>query len=136
MDFKLGGMGRRWGLGSERSFRRGLAEILSEIGYEVFNYVERDSEGVVFGRPAEIEIDVIIKGGKTMVVEIKSSVSKSDVFVFMKKADFYEHISGTRIDRLFMITPFIDDPARVVADQYHILICDSIPDLGSTIQRA
>ncbi|MFH0966751.1 MAG: DUF3782 domain-containing protein [Methanobacteriota archaeon] len=135
MDFKLGGMGRRWGLGSESSFRKGLAEILSETGYEVFNYVESDTEGVVFGRPAEIEIDVIIKGGKTIIVEIKSSVSKSDVFVFMKKADFYEHSSGSRIDRLFIITPFIDDPARVVANQYDIVICDSISDLGSTIQR-
>jgi hypothetical protein len=136
MDFKLGGMGRRWGLGSESSFRRGLAEILSETGFEVFNYVESDTEGIVFDRPAEIEIDVIIKGGKTIVVEIKSSVSKSDVFVFMKKADFYQKISGNKIDRLFMITPFIDDPARSIADQYQILVCDSISDLGTTIEKA
>ena len=134
IEFKLGGLGRRWGLGSESSFRKGLADILSETGYEVFNYVERDTEGVVFGRPAVIEIDVIIKGGKTIIVEIKSSVSKSDVFVFMKKADFYEHSSGNRIDRLFIITPFIDDPAKVVSNQYDIVICDSISDLGSTIK--
>jgi hypothetical protein len=135
MEFKLGGLGRRWGIGSESSFRRGLAEILSDTGYEVFNYVESDTEGVVFGRPAEIEIDIIIKGDRTIVVEIKSSVSKSDVFIFMKKGDFYKHISGRQIDKLLMITPFIDDSARVVAGQYDIVICDSISDLGSTIQR-
>jgi hypothetical protein len=135
MEFKLGGLGRRWGIGSESSFRRGLAEILSDTGYEVFNYVESDTEGVVFGRPAEIEIDIIIKGDRTIVVEIKSSVSKSDVFIFMKKADFYRDISGRPIDKLLMITPFIDDSARVVAGQYDIVICDSISDLGSTIQR-
>jgi hypothetical protein len=136
MEFKLGGLGRRWGIGSESSFRRGLAEILSDTGYEVFNYVESDTEGVVFGRPAEIEIDIIIKGNRTIVVEIKSSVSKSDVFIFMKKADFYKEISGRQIDKLLMITPFIDDSARVVACQYDIVICDSISDLGSTIHRA
>ena len=135
MEFKLGGLGRRWGIGSESSFRRGLAEILSDTGYEVFNYVESDTEGVVFGRPADIEIDIIIKGDKTIIVEIKSSVSKSDVFIFMKKADFYKHISGRQIDKLLMITPFIDDSARVVAGQYDIVIGDSISDLGSTIQR-
>jgi hypothetical protein len=136
IEFKLGGLGNRWGIDSENSFRRGLVEILSDTGYTVFNYVESDAEGVVFGHPAEIEIDVIIKGDRTIAVEIKSSVSKSDVFVFMKKANFYEHVSGGRIDRLFMITPFIDDKARVVADQHDIVICDSVSDLGSIIQRA
>ncbi|QXO93572.1 DUF3782 domain-containing protein [Methanospirillum purgamenti] len=29
IDFKIGGLGRKWGVDSERSFRRGLATILS-----------------------------------------------------------------------------------------------------------
>ena len=135
IEFKVGGIGRRWGIGSESSFRRGLVEILSDTGYEVFNYIESDKKGIVFGHPAVIEIDVIIKGDKTIVVEIKSSVSTSDVYVFMKKAHFYEHLSGKQIDRFLMITPYIEDSARVIANEYQILICDSISDLGSTIQR-
>jgi hypothetical protein len=135
IEFTIGSLGRRWGIGSESAFRRGLAEILSNTGYKVFNYVESDTEGVVFGRPAEIEIDIVIKGDRTIAVEIKSSVSKSDVFVFMKKVDFYKQVSGRGVDRMIIITPFIDDSARDVANQYDIIICDSVSDIGSAIQR-
>jgi hypothetical protein len=134
IDIKLGGLGSRWGINSESSFRSGLREILLEAGYEVFNFKEIDAEGMVFGHQTEIEIDVIIKGDRTIVVEIKSSVGKGDVFFFMKKAEFYTRISGRKVDRLLMITPYIDDSARVVADTYQIVICDSISDLGSMVQ--
>ena len=129
IDFKLGGLGRRWGLDSERSFRRGLTDILSETGYEVHNYLMRDMEGFVFGHPSEIEIDVIVYGDKIIVGEIKASVSKSDVHVFVRKAEFYSRDTGKRIDTLLIITPFIDDDARPVADIYQIVVCDSISDL-------
>lgn len=136
VEFKLGGLGRRWGIDSESSFRSGLREILTDTGYIVQNYIDSDSEGFVFGRPAEIEIDIILKGDKTIVVEIKSSVSKSDVFIFMKKADFYQMKSGRNIDTLLMITPYIDDAAREIAKQYTIIICDSLADIGPSIQKA
>ena len=136
VEFKLGGLGRRWGIDSESSFRSGLREILTDTGYIVQSYINSDSEGFVFGRPAEIEIDIILKGDKTFVVEIKSSVSKSDVFIFMKKADFYQMKSGRNIDKLLMITPYIDDAAREIAKQYTIIICDSLADIGPSIQKA
>ena len=135
IDFKIGGLGSRWGIDSERSFRRGLAEILAETGYEVFNYVENDSEGFVFGSPAVIEIDIIVKGEQTMVVEITSSISRSDLYVFMRKAAFYEKISGRRPDRMLIITPFIDDQAREVAEKNNIVVCDSISDLGNRVKN-
>jgi hypothetical protein len=136
IEFKLGSLGRRWGIDSESSFRSGLAEILSETGYKVINYVEKDNEGMVFGRPAVIEIDVIIKGERIIIVEIKSSVSKSDVYIFLKKADFYRHVSGKNVDKLLMITPYIDDASRKIAEEYDIVISDSLSDIGSSIQRA
>lgn len=98
IDFKIGGLGRKWGVDSERSFRSGLTTILSETGYEVFNYLVKDTEGFVFGHPSEIEIDVIVTGEKTLVVEIKASVSKSDVFVFMKKGEYYSKMTGKKVD--------------------------------------
>lgn len=136
IEFKLGSLGRRWGIDSERSFRSGLAEILSETGYKIINYIEKDNEGIVFGRPAVIEIDVIIKGDRIIIVEIKSSVSKSDVYIFLKKVDFYRHVSGKNVDKLLMITPYIDDASRKIADEYDIVVSDSLSDIGSSIQRA
>ncbi|MBN1167477.1 MAG: DUF3782 domain-containing protein [Methanospirillaceae archaeon] len=135
IDFKLGGLGRRWGLDSERSFRNGLAEILSDTGYQVINYLKRDDEGMVFGYPSDIEIDVIILGDRTLVIEIKSSVSTSDVYIFLKKAHFYATVSGQPVDKLLMITPFIDDTARDIAEEYKITICDSISKLDASIRK-
>ena len=89
----------------------------------------KDTEGFVFGYPSEIEIDLILSGEKTMLVELKASVSKSDVYIFMKKADFYTRETGKQVDKLLMITPFIYDNARVVAKEFQIIICDSISGL-------
>ncbi len=136
VDFKIGGLGRRWGIDSEKSFRNGLTEILADTGYTVQNFIESDTKGIVFGRPAEIEIDVIIKGERTIVVEIKSSVSKSDVFIFLKKVDFYRQISGKQVDSTLMITPYIDDAARDIAHQYDIIVCDTLSDIEPSIQKA
>lgn len=135
IDFKIGGLGRKWGVDSERSFRNGLTTILSETGYEVFNYMVKDIEGFVFGHPSEIEIDVIVTGEKTLLVEIKASVSKSDVFVFLKKGEYYTKITGKKVDGLIMIAPFVEDSAREVADKFTVTICDSVIDLGSVIQE-
>ncbi len=136
IDFKIGGLGRRWGIDPEKSFRNGLAEILAGTGYTVKNFIESDIKGIVFGRPAEIEIDVIIKGERTIVVEIKSSVSKSDVFIFLKKVDFYRQISGKQVDNTLMITPYIDDATRDIALQYDIIVCDTLSDIEPSIQKA
>ncbi|NLV26834.1 MAG: DUF3782 domain-containing protein [Methanomicrobiales archaeon] len=135
IDFKIGDLGRKWGVDSKRSFRRGLATILSETGYEVFNYLVKDTEGFVFGHPSEIEIDVIVTGEKILVVEIKASVSKSDVFVFMKKGEYYSKMTGKKVDGLIMITPFVEDSAREVADKFNVTICDSISDLADSVKN-
>jgi len=126
IEFKIGGLGRRGGVGSEASFRRGLREILSDTGYEVVAYIKKDDAGVVFGHPAVIEIDVLVRGDRTVGVEIKSSVGRDDVYVFKRKAEFYERMSGHRIDLLLMITPFIDDEARRVATEFGMVVCDSL----------
>lgn len=134
MNFKLGGLGKRWGMDSERSFRNGLIEILHETGYEVTNKLMKDAEGFVFGHPSEIEIDLIIIGDKTILVELKASVSKSDVFIFMKKAKYYSQESKQIINKLIIITPFIDDDAKEFADKNQVVICDTVTEMNEKIQ--
>lgn len=45
-----------------------------------------DEEGIVLGRPDQVELDLIIKNGSVTVAEIKSSISKGDVITFIKKS--------------------------------------------------
>jgi hypothetical protein len=74
-DSTIGALGSRWGLASEASFRNALKGILQEsFVVEVLNLNLYDQEGEVFGRPDQVEIDLIIKNGLTIACEIKSSI--------------------------------------------------------------
>jgi len=57
-------LGSRWGLQSEKAFRDALAGTLEQnFGVQVVNVNEYDDRGEVFGRPDQVELDVIIKNG-------------------------------------------------------------------------
>jgi hypothetical protein len=74
--------------------------------------VEPDEDRIVFGRPEQIELDIVLKNGKFMIVEIKSSLSRADVVLFVKKAESYQERHKKKATALVMISPMIDDNAR------------------------
>jgi len=74
--------------------------------------VERDEAGVVFGRPDQIELDIVIKNGKLLIIEIKSSVSSGDVLLFAKKAEFYQEKHNQKAAALVIISPMISAKAK------------------------
>ncbi len=113
---QLQALGARWGISSERAFREGLAGILSKtFGVEVLHVIEFDQAGEVFGRPDQIELDVIVRNGTLILCELKSSLDKGDVYLFERKARFYEKLHQRRADRLIMISPYATARAREVA---------------------
>ena len=86
------------------------------FGVEVLNLNEYDQDGVVFGRPDQVEIDVIIKNGVTILCEIKSSMSKADMYIFDRKATFYESCHQRPVTRKIVMSPMVDDRAKPVAE--------------------
>lgn len=117
----LGAIGARWGMQSEKAFRDALAGILEEsFGVHVVNVNEFDDEGVVFGRPEQIELDVIIRNGHLLICELKSSIDKAGMYSFERKARFYERLHNRRADRLIVISPMIDARAFKVAERLGI----------------
>ncbi len=114
----FGAIGARWGFRSEAAFRNGLRAILEKsFAVEVLNYVDLDEAGEVFGRPDQIELDIIIKNGLLIICEIKSSLSKGDIYFFEKKARFYEKRHQRQAQRLIAISPMIDDKAKEAAQK-------------------
>jgi hypothetical protein len=102
----------RWGIMAEDAFREGLRGTLEkEFGVMVDRWISRDEDGMVYGFSSVIEVDIAIKNGKTMLIEISSSVDKSKVAAFLRKAQLYEKKTGIRPDRLIMITPYADEDA-------------------------
>ena len=118
----VGGLGARWGIRTEQSFRNALKGILEKnTDFKVLHIVERDESGVVFGRPDQIELDIVLKNGKLLIVEIKSAVSRADVILFAKKAEFYQERHGAKATALVIISPMIDAKAEEYIDDYGII---------------
>lgn len=120
-DRSIGALGSRWGMQSETAFRNALTGILEKnFGVQVLNVSECDDGGEVFGRPDQVEMDVIIKNGLLLICELKSSIDKAGMYIFERKARFYEKRHQQKADRLIVISPMIDARARRVAEKLGI----------------
>ena len=123
LDRSVMALGARWGIKSERSFRNALAGILeTSFGVQVLNVTDYDDEGLVFGRPDQIELDIIIKNGLLLICELKSSMSRSDMYTFERKVRFYEKRHQRQANRLLVISPMVDAKAEPVAKKLGIEI--------------
>jgi hypothetical protein len=131
-DRSIGALGARWGIQSETTFRNALAGILEDsFGVQVLNVNEFDDEGVVFGRPEQIELDIIIKNGVLLICELKSSIDKAGMYSFERKARFYEARHQRKAARLIVISPMVDARARKVAERLGIEIYHDSTDVTS-----
>ena len=129
-DASIGALGARWGLYSEASFRNGLKAILEEsFGVEVLNVVEYDDQGEVFGRPDQVELDILIRDGVLILCELKSSLSKPDVHAFHRKSRFYEKRHQRQADRRLVISPMVAPLALKVAKELGIEVYSSALDV-------
>ncbi len=88
----------------------------------MINVNEFDDEGKVFGRPDQIELDIIVKNGVLIICEIKSSMSKPDMYIFERKVRFYEELHNKKTSRIIVISPMIDEKAKKVAEELNIEI--------------
>ena len=122
-DSTIGALGSRWGLHTEQAFRNALKGILEKFaGVEVLNITEYDNTGVVFGHPDQIELDIIIKNGLLIIVEIKSSMSKPDMCIFERKVRFYEEHHNRKASEMIVISPMVALNAIPVAEKLGIRI--------------
>jgi len=120
-DSTIGALGARWGLYTEQSFRSALKAILEEsFAVEVRNVTEFDEAGYVFGHPDQVELDIIIKDGLLIICETKSSMSRSDVYAFGRKVEFYEQEHQQKATKRLIISPMVDEYAQRVAEKLGI----------------
>jgi hypothetical protein len=126
----IGALGARWGIQAESAFRNALAGILEKsFGVEVVNVNEYDDQGEVFGRPDQVELDVIIKNGLLIICEIKSSIDKAGMYIFERKVRFYEKRHQRQANRLLVISPMVDSKAQTVADRLGIEVYSDSVDI-------
>jgi len=109
LALRLDALGARWGVVSEEAFREGVRELLREAGYSVERWVYFDSAGYVFGRASEVELDIVVKDGRRIAVEITSAVKRGDLSAIRRKAELYAKATGASLDRVLVVTPYIHD---------------------------
>lgn len=130
-DISIGALGSRWGIRAESSFRNALRGILEgNFDVKVLNINEFDDQGEVFGRPDQVELDIIIINSILIICEIKSSISKGDMYLFHKKVQFYEKRHNRTAKHLIAISPMVDEKARKIARELGIKVysyADEIP---------
>jgi len=128
-DSSVDALGAIWGLHSEESFRNALKAILEEsFGVRVLNITEYDDQGEVFGSPDQIELDLLIKNGLLIIGEIQSSMSKSDLYTFDKKVQFYQHRHQQESNCKIVISLMVDFKAQQVAKNLGIEVYSSVRD--------
>ena len=115
-QLRLDALGARWGIFTEEAFREGMKGIVEKyFGGKVRKWVYEDEEGFVFGHPASVELDLVIrdKGKKHVLVELKSSMSRGDVATLLRKGKLYERVKGVK-PSLVIVSPFVE--RRAVED--------------------
>ncbi len=117
----ISALGARWGLMSEKAFRDGLRGVLErELGLKVERWSCFDEDGLVYGYPSEVEIDVVVKDEKTILVEVASHIKTSDIYEFKRKAMLYEKVTGIKPSKLLVVTPFIEPKALEAAKKHNV----------------
>ena len=107
----ISALGLRWGIIAEAAFREFERIIEKELGLKVEKWRTHDEAGIVYGYPSEIDIDVVVRDGKTILVKVSSHIRKSDILIFKKKSELYWEKTGTKPERLLVVTPYIDEEA-------------------------
>jgi hypothetical protein len=113
----------RFGVISETSFREGMKYVVEEVlgAAKVSRLLFRDDNGIVYGYPSDVEVDVAVRDGEHILIEVKSRVSKGDVAELSRIGKLYEMKEGIK-PRLLIIGGFVDEGARKLAAEAKVEI--------------
>ena len=102
----VAGLGRRYGLFTEEAFREAVKYLVEDLlrAYEARRWIYYDSEGVVFGHPSVVEVDVLVRDGEHILVEYKASIDRGDVAELAREGRLYEGVTGLK-PRLLIVGP-------------------------------
>lgn len=113
----------RWDLIGEKTFKEKIREVLDkEIGLKFEKWVYYDKEGIVYGYPNRLEVDIVNYNNDIILMEFLPHVEALDVEAFKKKAMLYEKITGRKPSRLLIITPYADEKSLVTAKELEVEI--------------
>lgn len=113
----------RAGSSAEAAFREGLREIVREAGYTVESFQGQDPTGYINHDPGRsYDLDILVRDGSVIAVEIKSSVGSPDLVRFSRTVSLFEQQTGRRVTKRVMIAASIRPEARQRAAELGIIL--------------
>jgi len=126
----LGSIGKRMGLGLERTLLKVYEDLLEKRGIspsKVEKFIYIDYDGRYYRRGAKIEVDIYAHNEEVTLIEIKSLIEEDDVYWFYEKAKIVERIIGKEASRLLIVGVNAVKEAVEEAQKLGIdIICGSI----------
>ncbi|WP_062662169.1 PD-(D/E)XK nuclease family protein [Aeropyrum camini] len=118
----------RFGILTEEAFRSAMKHVVEEVlgAGVVGRWIHHDKEGIVYGHPSIVEVDVVVKDGQHVLVEIKSQVTQADVAEMHRIGLLYERAEGVK-PRLVIVGGFVDERARALAERLGVEIAPITP---------
>ena len=119
----------RFGVISEEGFREAMRYVVQETlgATKVERVFLQDDEGIVYGHPAIVEVDVAISDRIHVIVEVKSRVSRADVAELKRVGVLYERVKGVK-PRLVIVGGLIDRDAWETAGRLGVELRPAVRD--------
>ncbi len=104
LGISIQGIGVRYGVGTEEAFRESIKYLIEDLlgVYRVSKWRYYDSEGIVYGHPSTIDVDVLIRDREHIIVEYKAYADKSDLAELLRIGVLYEKVTGIK-PKLLMV---------------------------------
>ncbi len=106
----------RFGIISEEAFRQAMRYVVQDVlkVAKVERWVYRDTEGLVYGYPSIVDVDVAVRDKEHVLIEVKSRASKSDVAELYRIGQLYERVEKVK-PKLVIVAGFVDPDAIELA---------------------
>jgi len=91
-------LGYRYGIYTEDVFRDAIKYLIEDLlkAYEVRRWTYYDNEGVVFGYPSVIDVDVLIRDNEHILIEYKASIDRGDIAELAREGILYERVNKVK----------------------------------------
>jgi len=123
MASTLEALGMRYGLLTEEAFRESVRYLVEDLlkAYRAERWVYYDSEGIVYGHPSIVEVDLLVRDGERILVEYKASADRGDVAELYRIGVLYERVEGVK-PRLLLVAPAVRRRAMELAEKLGVEI--------------
>ncbi len=121
----------RFGILTDEGFREAMRYVVEEVlgVAKVSRWIYYDSRGIVYQRPSIVEVDLVIRDGEHILLEVKSRVDKGDLLELYRIGKLYEEVNKLK-PKLVMLGAFFTKDVNELAKELEIELRPMVKTYG------